>query len=142
MRNLSKQSIRDCRTEERKADDNMRKDEIRRRTKKIQKKRSSETKGHEKQRLATLKRLKRGYENELERKLRLEKVVTSKQLSWAEEAEEERRARLENDSATKWLRLAMEMEEERKHDWSRWYLPIGSGWPWTQMKKEKKDWRR
>ena len=49
----------------------------RRRTKKLQedKKRSSETEDHEKQRLATLKRLKRGDENELERKLRLEKVV-------------------------------------------------------------------
>ena len=31
---------------------------------------------HEKQHLATLKRLKRGDENELERKLRLEKVVS------------------------------------------------------------------
>ena len=32
-----------------------------------------ETEDHQKQRLATLKRLKRGDENELERKLRMEK---------------------------------------------------------------------
>ena len=47
------------------------KDRARRRTKKLQeeKKRSSETEGHEMQRLSTLKRLKRGDENGLERKL-------------------------------------------------------------------------
>ena len=44
------------------------------------KKRSSETENHEKQCLATLKRLKRGDDNELERNLGLEKVVASKQL--------------------------------------------------------------
>ena len=44
-----------------------------------------ETEDHKKQRLATLKRLKRGDENELERKLRLEKVVASKQLRLAVE---------------------------------------------------------
>ena len=38
------------------------------------------TENHEKQRLATLKRLKRGDENELESNLRLEKVVASKQV--------------------------------------------------------------
>ena len=61
------------------------KDRARRRTKKVQEenKRSSETEDHEKQRMATLKRLKRGDENELERKLRLEKVVASKQLRLA-----------------------------------------------------------
>ena len=48
---------------------------------------------HEKQRLATLKRLKRG------EVLRLEKVVASKQLRLAVEREEERRTRLENDAA-------------------------------------------
>ena len=37
-----------------------------------EKKRSSETEDHEKQRLATLKILKQGDENKLERKLRLE----------------------------------------------------------------------
>ena len=58
---------------------------------------------HKKQRLATLKRLKRGAENELERYLRLEKVIASKQLRLAVETEEERRARLENDAATKRL---------------------------------------
>ena len=67
----------------------------------------SETEDHEKQCLATLKRLKRGYENELKRKLRLEKVVASKHLRLGVEMEEGRRARLENDAATKWLRLAM-----------------------------------
>ena len=45
------------------------KDRARRITQKLQeeKKRSSETEDHEKQRLATLKRMKRGDENELER---------------------------------------------------------------------------
>ena len=53
-------------------------------------------------------------EIELERYLRLEKVVASKQLRLAAETEEERRARLENDAATKRLRLAMEMDGQRK----------------------------
>ena len=68
---------------------------------------SSETEDHEKQCLATLKLLNRGDENELERKLRLEKVVTSK-LAWKRNKKEEQ------DAATTWLRLAMEMDEERK----------------------------
>ena len=50
---------------------------------------NKKTENHEKQILATLKRLKRGDDNELERNLRLEKVVISKQL------------RLGNDAATK-----------------------------------------
>ena len=58
--------------------------------------------------------MKRGDDNELERNLRLEKVVASKQLRLAVETEEERRARLENNAATKRLRLAMEMDGERK----------------------------
>ena len=66
------------------------------------------TVNHEKQRLATLKRLKRSDDNELERNLRWEKVAASKQLMLAVETEEERRARLENDAATLRLRLAME----------------------------------
>ena len=73
-----------------------------------------ENKNHKKQCQATLKRFKRGDDNELERSLRLEKVVTSKQLRLAKETEEERRARLENVTSTKRLRLALEMEEERK----------------------------
>ena len=68
----------------------------------------------EKQRLATLKILKRGDDNELERNLRLEKVVDSEQLRLAVETEEERRARLENVAATKRLSLAMETNKERK----------------------------
>ena len=64
------------------------KDRARRRTK--GKKRSPDTDDYEKQRLATLKRLKRG-----EVDLSLEKVVTSKQLRLAVETEEERRTRLE-----------------------------------------------
>ena len=63
---------------------------------------NKKTENHEKQILATLKILKRGDNNELERNLRLEKVVASKQL------------RLGNNATTKQLRLAMEMEEERK----------------------------
>ena len=46
-------------------------------------------KNHEKQRLATLKRLKRGDDNELKRNLRLDKVVTGKQLRLAVETEEQ-----------------------------------------------------
>ena len=49
------------------------------------KKRSPDTDDYEKERLATLKRLKRG-----EVDLRLEKVVASKQLRLAVETEEER----------------------------------------------------
>ena len=51
---------------------------------------NKKTENHKKQRLATLKRLKRGNDNELERNLRLEKVVASKQLRLAVETEEER----------------------------------------------------
>ena len=52
---------------------------------------------HEKQRLVTIKRLKRG---EFEEKPKTgEKVVSSKQLRLAVGIEEERRTRLENDAA-------------------------------------------
>ena len=57
--------------------------------------------------------MKRGDENELERNLRLEKVVASKQPKFSVETDVERRARLENMLATTQLRLAMETEEER-----------------------------
>ena len=57
------------------------------------------TENHKKQRLATLKRLNRGDDNELERNLKLEKVVDSEQLRLAVETVEERRARLENVAA-------------------------------------------
>ena len=46
---------------------------------------------HEKQRLATLKRLKRGDDNELKRNLRLEKVVSGKQLRLAMETEDRKK---------------------------------------------------
>ena len=46
---------------------------------------------HEKQRLATLKKLKRGDDNELKRNLRPEKVVTGKQLRLAVETEERKK---------------------------------------------------
>ena len=69
---------------------------------------------NKKQHLATLTRLKRGDDNELERNQRLEKVVARKQFRLTVETEKKRRARLENDAATKWLRLAMEMDGERK----------------------------
>ena len=58
-------------------------------------KRSSETEDNENQRQATLKRLKRGDENELERNLRREEVVASKQLKFAMQMYVERKARLE-----------------------------------------------
>ena len=53
---------------------------------------------HEKQRLATLKRLKRDDDSELKRNLRLEKVVAGKQLRLAVETEEKRRTRLDNNA--------------------------------------------
>ena len=68
--------------------------------------------GWVKQCLATLKRLKRGDENELERKLRLE--TATKWLRLAMEMDEERKARLEKMVATTQLRLALETEEERR----------------------------
>ena len=52
-------------------------------------KKLSESEDHEKQCLAILKILKRGDENEFERKLRLEKVVTNKHLRLAVETKEE-----------------------------------------------------
>ena len=69
---------------------------------------NKKTENHEKQCLPTLKRWKRGDDNELESNQRLEKVVSSKQLRLAMETEKEIRARLENDVATEWLRLVME----------------------------------
>ena len=121
----------------------------------------SEAEDHKKQRLATLKRLKHGDANELERKLRLEKVVASIQLRLAVETEEERRARLDNDAATKWLslvmqmdkerkgrlekmvtterlRLAMEMDEQRTTRLERWQLPHSSVRHWKQRRKKSK----
>ena len=56
--------------------------------------------------------MKKGDEKELERNLRLEKVVASKQLSLAVEMDEAK----------------LEMNQ----------LPNGSGWPWRQTKKESK----
>ena len=55
--------------------------------------------------------MKQGDDNELERNLKLEKVVDSDQLGLAVEKQS---ARLENVAATKRLSLAMEMDEERK----------------------------
>ena len=65
--------------------------------------------------------LKKGDENELESKLRLEKVVASKQLRLAVETEKKRRVRLENGAATKLLMFVMEMDEKKeKQDWKIW----------------------
>ena len=50
---------------------------------------NEEIENHETQRLATLKRLKRGDDNELKRSLRLEKMDTGKQLRLAVETEEQ-----------------------------------------------------
>ena len=65
---------------------------IRRENEKIEK--------HGKQRLATLKRLKRGDDNELKRNLRLEKVDAGELLRLAVETEEGRRIRLENNASS------------------------------------------
>ena len=59
---------------------------------------SSETEDHQKQCLATLKRLKRGDENESERKPRLRRWSLANTSRLAVETGEERRARLENDT--------------------------------------------
>ena len=67
---------------------------------------NKKTENHKKQRLATLKRLKRGDDNALERNLRLEKVVDIEQL-----------------------RLAVVIEKKDEQDWRMFLLPNGSGWP-------------
>ena len=77
------------------------------------------TENHKKLRLATIKRLKRGDENELERYPRLEKVVTSKSSGWP------------------WRQKKKEEQDRRMMQ-----LPNGSGWPWRWTKKEKQDWKR
>ena len=76
---------------------------------------NKKTENHEQQRLSTQKRLKRGDDNELERNLRLEKVVASG--PWRQKKKEEQ-------------------------DWRLMQLPNGSGWPWRRRKKENQDWRR
>ena len=58
--------------------------------------------------------MNRGDDNELEKNLKLEKVVASKPLRLAVETEEERRAKLENDAATKRLRLAQVGHGDRR----------------------------
>ena len=92
---------------QRKAENKSKNDRARRRRKEVleEKKWSSETEDHQKQHLATLKRLKRGDKNELER--RLEKIVSSKHLRLAMEMEEERRARLENDAILLYLNIVL-----------------------------------
>ena len=67
------------------------------------------TENNEKLRLATLKRLKRSNNNELERNLRLENMIASKQLGPGDR--KIKKSKLENDAATKWLRLVMETDE-------------------------------
>ena len=89
------------------------KNRARRRTKQLQeeKKRSSATEDHEKQRLATLKRLKRGDENELERKLRLENVVARNSSGWP------------------W--------RQKKKEGQGW-IPNGSVWPWSKTEEDSR----
>ena len=80
-------------------------------------------------------RLKRGDENELGRKLRLENVVATKQLRMAVETKEEqdrRTMQLSNGSGWSWR-----WTKKEKQDWRRWYLPHSSGWPWRQRRKEE-----
>ena len=93
----------------------MRKDRTRRIAKKLQeeKERSSETEDHEKECLSTLKRLKRGDENELERKLRLEK--------WS----------LTNISGWLWRR-----KKKEEQDWRMMQLPNGLVWPCRRQRKK------
>ena len=100
------------------------KDRAWRRTKGM--KRLPDTDVYEKQRLATLKRLKRG-----EVDLRLEKVVASKQLRLAVETEEERRTRLEVFPKSWQLWYNIDTHNRKKYrSWfivcfshSSWYVP-------------------
>ena len=66
-----------------------------------------------------------GDDNELERNLKLEKVVDSEQLRLAV-VTEERRARQENVAPTKRPSLAMEMDKERKSRLEKMVLPHSS----------------
>ena len=83
MGNLKQTELQRLKTEERKAEDKMQKYE-----------QQETAPGHS-------QKIEASDGNELERSLRLEKVVASKQLRLAMEKEEERRARLENDASTK-----------------------------------------
>ena len=65
---------------------------------------------------ATLKRLKQGDDNGLERNLKLEKVVSSG-WPWRQRKKEEQ-------------------------DWRMLRLPNCSVWPWRWTNKENQDWRR
>ena len=85
-----------------------------------------------------LPKQKRGDENELKRKLRLEKVVSSNQLRLAVETEEDRRAKPENDAATKQLLLAMETDEERKARLEKMVATTQLRLARRQRKKEEK----
>ena len=65
--------------------------------------------------MPTLKRLKQGDENELEKKIRLEKVVVANSSGWP------------------WRQ-----KKKEEQDWRMMQLPNDSGWSWRQMKKENK----
>ena len=77
---------------------------------------NKKTENHKKLCLSTLKRLKRGDENELGRYLRLGEGGRSG-WPWRQKKKEEQ-------------------------DWRMMQLPNGSGWRWRWTKKEKQDWRR
>ena len=94
---------------------------------------NKKTENHELQRLPTLKRWKRGDDNESESNLRLQKVVASKQLRLAVETEEEKRAKLGNDAATKRLRLVMESGEDGSYHTAQ----VGPG---SRGRKKCKKW--
>ena len=78
---------------------------------------NKKTENHKKQRLATIKRLKRGDYNELERNLKLE---------------------LKNSLGWPWRHK----KKKEEQIWRMMQIPNGSGWPWRRTKKEKQDWRR
>ena len=90
LRNESLKADRTSETEEQRKESLRIREKVRARRRTNGKKRSPDTDDYEKQRLATLKRLKRGEVDQ-----RLEKVVSTKQLRLAVETEEERRTRLE-----------------------------------------------
>ena len=126
MKNLKQTELQDRRTEEKKRlKIRAKMIEQEGETKKYKRKRKdlSEIENHEKPRLNTLKRLKRGDENELQRKLRLKKVVATHQGG--------------RDPTIKVGRGDRRRKEEQ--DWRMMQLPNGSVWPWIRTKKEKQD---
>ena len=70
---------------------------------------NKKTENHDRQRLATLERLKQGVDNEFERNLRLEKVVSRKKSA----------------------QVGRRQKKTEEQNWRMMQLPHYSGWPWS-----------